>query len=204
MERVRKRKSAADRKLEIIETTIRLAGDIGPDRVTTQHLADAVGLTQPAIFRHFATKTDIWNAVGEYLASAANDDARKAAAERAEAAPNAHEALENTLQDQIDYMAANPAVCYITASRELLADNEKLRKTLAAMLEKRHADLTTLIEKAKAEGVHGTFVQPADAAHLILSALHGLAMRWSLDGMNFDFAAEAQRLITNITDTMRA
>jgi len=38
----RKRKSSADRKAEIVDTAIRLAAEIGPDRVTTQHLADAV------------------------------------------------------------------------------------------------------------------------------------------------------------------
>ncbi|MEJ2019266.1 MAG: helix-turn-helix domain containing protein, partial [Maritimibacter sp.] len=57
MPTTRSRKSASDRKAEIVETAIRLSADVGPNRVTTQHLADAVGVTQPAIFRHFATKT---------------------------------------------------------------------------------------------------------------------------------------------------
>lgn len=203
MERVRKRKSAADRKLEIIETTIRLAGDIGPDRVTTQHLADAVGLTQPAIFRHFATKTDIWNAVGEHLVGLANGAACEAA-EPPASETDPHEELLDTLSDQISYIAQNPSVCYILASRELMAHNETLREMLTGVLKKRHADLTKLIEKAKAAGLHAERVHPSDAAHVILSALQGLSMRWSLEGKPFDFVGEAERLMRSMTDGLRA
>ena len=61
------RKSADDRKAEIVATALRLADELGPDRLTTQAVADAVGLTQPAIFRHFPTKQALWQAVAEVI-----------------------------------------------------------------------------------------------------------------------------------------
>ena len=39
---------------------IDLAAKRGVESVTTQDMADAMGLTQGAIFRHFPTKDDIW------------------------------------------------------------------------------------------------------------------------------------------------
>ena len=50
------RKSAEDRKTEIIEALLGLADRIGPDRLTTNDIAREVGVTQAAIFRHFPTK----------------------------------------------------------------------------------------------------------------------------------------------------
>lgn len=61
------RKPADQRKSEIVATMLRLADELGPDRLTTQTVAATVGLTQPAIFRHFPTKQDLWLAVAEMI-----------------------------------------------------------------------------------------------------------------------------------------
>ena len=62
------RKSADDRKAEIVGTMLRLADELGPDRLTTLAVAKAVGVTQPGIFRHFPTKQDLWLAVAAQIA----------------------------------------------------------------------------------------------------------------------------------------
>ena len=63
-----RRKSAEDRKTEIIAAVLDLADRIGPDRLTTNDVAQEVGVTQAAIFRHFPTKAELWTAVGEAIA----------------------------------------------------------------------------------------------------------------------------------------
>lgn len=63
MKGMRIRRTAEERKSEIVETTLRLADKVGPDSLTTDHIAQAVGLTQAAIFRHFPSKRDLWEAV---------------------------------------------------------------------------------------------------------------------------------------------
>ena len=58
-ETIKRRLSSEDRQSEIIRVAVELAADKGVDSVTTQDMADAMQLTQGAIFRHFATKDDI-------------------------------------------------------------------------------------------------------------------------------------------------
>ena len=62
------RKPAEDRKAEMIEALLVIADRIGPDRLTTNDIARAVGVTQAAIFRHFPTKAELWSATGEVIA----------------------------------------------------------------------------------------------------------------------------------------
>jgi len=62
------RKTADERKDEILRAALRLADELGPDRLTTNAVAEAVGLTQPGIFRHFPTKTVLWQAVAADIA----------------------------------------------------------------------------------------------------------------------------------------
>jgi len=53
----------ANRKAQIITEATRLFSKEGFDRVTIKALADACGITEPALYRHFKSKQDIYNSV---------------------------------------------------------------------------------------------------------------------------------------------
>src|SRR5512146_1496146 len=63
----RKRLGADERREEIIRVTLELAAKQGVDDVTTQDMAQAMGVTQGAVFRHFASKDAIWLAVMQWV-----------------------------------------------------------------------------------------------------------------------------------------
>src|SRR5258708_23198535 len=55
------------RKQQIVETVLQLVATHGTEAVSAQLVADAIGVTQPAVFRHFPTKEAIWLAVMDSL-----------------------------------------------------------------------------------------------------------------------------------------
>jgi len=55
------------RRQQIIETVLELVAAQGAEAVTFQLVADAIGVTQPAVFRHFPTKEAMWLAVMDWL-----------------------------------------------------------------------------------------------------------------------------------------
>lgn len=186
----RQRKSAEDRKAEIVATAIRLAGEVGPDRVTTQALAEAVGVSQPAIFRHFPTKPDIWLAVGETITRRMETEA----APDAPADPLA--ALEALVARYLGQIMQTPAIPAILFSRELHVENDALRGHFERVMTQRRAMFAALIEQAQAQGgIGGGPEEARDLAALILATIQGLAMRWSLERRGFDLKAEGTRLI---------
>ncbi|MDD4050823.1 MAG: TetR/AcrR family transcriptional regulator [candidate division Zixibacteria bacterium] len=52
-----------DRKHQIIQEATRLFSQSGFDRVTIKHLAEACGITEPALYRYFPSKDAIYDAV---------------------------------------------------------------------------------------------------------------------------------------------
>ncbi len=188
------RKSAEDRKREIVLAAIRLAGDIGPDRLTTQHLADAVGLTQPAIFRHFATKSDIWLAVGEHIAKALSKEQTDPHIEKP------LECLRDLVFNHLGSIARTPAIPAILFSRELHVENDQLRQHFEKLMLSRRENFAGLFAQARDNGEITARVAPADAAALVLATIQGIAMRWSLENKSFDLQAEGTRLITCLID----
>lgn len=193
----RERKSAGDRRAEIVGTAIRLAGENGPDRVTTQALADAIGISQPAIFRHFPTKKDIWLAVGEAMTAPMTAEI--------EADPDADPltTLERSVAQQMRRIAQTPAIPAILFSRELHAENEPLRQHFEAVTKNRRAQFEKLLLKARDGNLLDQDAPTADLAALILAAIQGLAMRWSLENRGFDLAEEGQRLVSVLISRFR-
>lgn len=187
------RKSAEDRKAEIVKAAIHLAGEYGPDRVTTQHLADAVGLTQPAIFRHFPTKAGIWLAVGRAITG-------RIAQQEMDGGGDPLAVLGRLMTDHLGQISQTPAIPAILFSRELHAENEQLRRHFETVMQARRSGLARLIERAQATGQLRPEVDAGDIAALLLSVVQGLAMRWSLENRSFDLRVEGGRLIAVLID----
>ncbi len=186
---VRTRKPGAERKREIVDTAIRLAAECGPERLSTESLAREIGISQPAIFRHFSTKSDIWQAVGERICSLMSESS--ALVEATEPTDR----LRKLVAAQLAFIEITPAVPAILFSRELHSENEKLRAFFAGLMAQRHKNLSALFVKGIETGAFDPNTDPDDAAYLIMALIQGLAMRWSLNNRNFDLLETGAKLI---------
>lgn len=191
MTTVRTRKSADERKAEIVDAAIRLAGDIGPDRITTERIAKEVGISQPGIFRHFSTKGDIWWAVAQHISAMMGK--KVGASEKEETVPAGK--LRKLVLGHLGFLEKTPAIHAILFSRELHSENEKLRAFFAGLIASRQRHFAKLIAAEIAAGRFRKTLDPDDAAYLILALIQGLVMRWSLNARGFDLVAEGQRLL---------
>ena len=186
---VRTRKPAAERKKEIVDTAIRLAAECGPDRLTTESLAKEIGISQPAIFRHFPAKSDIWEAVGDRICTLMGESGKLIEA------TGPADRLHKMVSAQLEFIESTPAVPAILFSRELHSENEKLRAFFAGLMAQRQKKLSELIETGIKNGEFNESLDPDDAAYLVLALIQGLAMRWSLNKRNFDLVEAGQKLL---------
>lgn len=188
---MRTRKTAEDRKDQIVETAIRLADTVGPDRLTTDMIAKDVGLTQPGIFRHFPKKENIWEAVAVHLSgrmSMAWDKAQKKTVSPVDQ-------LEAVVMAQLNLIHKTPALPGIIFSRELHIENKVLRRAFFEIMNRFHTRLTKIIRAAIDEGRFKKGLPPEDAAFLLIGMIQSLAMRWSLSGRKIDLPATGARLL---------
>ncbi len=196
---MRIRKTAEDRKAEIVAAALTLADRLGPDRMTTQAVAREVGLSQPGLFRHFPRKQDLWQAVVDRIAEAM--EARWTDAS-AEGPPM--DRLTATVLAQLRLIRETPAIPAILFSRELHVENDALRRALAGCMARFRARLAALAEEARAAGALDPDADPDDVALLLLGLVQGLALRWSLSGRAFDPVEEGARLLSLQLRALRA
>jgi len=193
-----RRKSAEDRKAEIVDACLVLAYRLGPDRMTTGDVAREVGLTQAGIFRHFASKQALWQAVAEAITVRLT-----AAWDRALASDAPAEArLRALIGAQFDQISAMPAMPAILFSRELNVDNHALREAIRACLMSFQAHVVALLEQMRRDGRLRPGLAPEDAAVFLISLIQGLAIRWSLGARSFPLTEEGARLLDQMLALM--
>lgn len=195
---MRTRKRSSDRKAEIVEATLLLVAELGPERVTTQAVATRVGITQAGVFRHFSTKRDLWLAVADWVVAEAQH--RWSAASKRADGPVA--TMKAVLMAQIKFIQDTPAVPSLIFSRELHSQNEELRQAFHSMATNFHALLANLARQSQANGELSGDINPQDIASLLSTLTPGLATRWSLSGRAFNLANEGERLLCIMLDCL--
>lgn len=181
------RKSSDVRRTEIVDAVLRLSIEVGPDRLTIQAVADAVGITQPAVFRHFANREALWIGVAEVVAARmrrAWDAAEAAAIDPADR-------IRRLIAAQAGVVAAEPSILAIVFSHELRVGNAALAEVFRGLM----AELAKRLAAAFAAAGSRARVAPADGALLVLGLVQSSALRWSLVGRSFDLVGETMRLL---------
>lgn len=188
---MRIRKNAGERRKEVLEETLRLAFQIGPDRITTEAIAKAVGVSQAAIFRHFPRKDDIWAAVVDWIRNQLTG--RWLQTDILELSPEKR--LRNVVRSQFQLIHANPGLPMILLSRELHTRNEFLRRAIRSIIDAFNRHLCAILEEGKTAGEFSPDLDVPRAASLIVAVVQGLALRWVLSDRSFDIVGEGERTL---------
>lgn len=186
--------SGTRRREQILEAMLAMTAEHGPDRVTTRALAGRLGVTEPALYRHFpGGKSEMWRAlaglVGERMQAA-----WRAALERADAdAPVSR--VRALVDAQLRIFQDIPALPAILFSRTLHRDNAALRAGVGEVAGRFHARLEQLVDAAVARGELRGDLDADAAAWLLIAVIQGTAVRWSLADQGFNLEREAGRLL---------
>ena len=173
---MRPRKSAQDRKAEIVNVLLVLADRIGPDRLTTKDIAAEVKITQAAIFRHFPTKADIRVMVADVVIARMSESWDATLAQE----PERDAQRRALVLAQFAQIEACPALPSILFSRELEVENPQLRERFAAILMIFQGHLAMALTRMRDQGKLRADLSPDDTAVFVTALVQGVAIRWIL------------------------
>ena len=186
------RKTGDERRREILETMLAMAGEEGADRVTTRALAARVGVTEPALYRHFPAGTAaMWRALAGLVGERMQEAWRRALSGR-ETAPDQLRAL---IAAQLALMETTPALPPLLFTYALHRDNAALRAGIAEVAGRFHARLEQTIEEGRRHGHLRADIDPDTAAWLLISVVQGTAIRWWLNERSFGLEREGTRIL---------
>ena len=169
---------AEERRTATVEAVVHLAAEQNPSDITTAAIAQRMGLTQGALFRHFPTKEAILGAVMAWVSERLLSRVDGAAA--AAASPLA--ALEAVFMTHIDFVAEHPGVPRMLFG-ELQRPGATLPKRMVQTTLQHYGErLRRLLEAGKATGDLDAQLDVHAATVLFIGSIQGLVMQSLLTG----------------------
>lgn len=178
-----------DRQTELVQAALVLAAKKSPVEITTGDLAQAVGITQGGVFKHFESKEAIWLAV--------LDEAHQRLMEALQLAAqteqgNMLEALRAVFMAHIGFVQKHPGVPRLIFQELQHAKPTPLKGKVKLLMADYRSLVGRLLLKAKTEGLLRPDVDPQAAVVLFMGAVQGLVMQSLVTGSLKNMASQAQ------------
>ncbi|MFP5504914.1 MAG: TetR/AcrR family transcriptional regulator [Gammaproteobacteria bacterium] len=169
---------AEERRAVTVETVIELAGERNPSDITTAAIAQRMGVTQGALFRHFPDKDAILTAVMEWVAARLLARIEKAV----QSAPSPLAALEAMFLAHAAFVAEHPGVPRMLFGELQRAQDSAPRRMVQTLIRRYGERLHRLIEAGQAAGELDPGLDAEAAATLFIGSIQGLVMQSLLAG----------------------
>lgn len=196
----RMRKSTEERKAEIIQGALDIASEAGAAKVTTQAIADRVGIAQPTIFRHFKTRDAIFRAALEWVSG---NVFKLLEADMLRNSP-ADEKLKTFLNRQLFLLSKQKGVPRILFSDRLHMEDPALKETVQRIISRLTERLSALLQDGIDGGQFDPEMNTEDTARMIVALIQGSVMRWSIFNFNYSLADQADCIWNLIWPAIRA
>jgi TetR/AcrR family transcriptional regulator len=166
------------RQAEIVAAALRLAQDRSPASISTTDLAQALGLSQGALFKHFPTKDAIWLAalvwVTENLLRRLNEAAGQADEPLA--------ALRGVFDAHVNFVMTHPGVPRIIFQELQQPHDSPLKQQVRCLMQGYRQLLLQLLQQAVQRGSAAPDLNAPAAASLFVGIVQGLVMQSMMNG----------------------
>ena len=167
------RKPSRDRQKDILKATLDLAFEVGPDHVTTGMIAKRLGLSQPAIYKHFPKKVDIWQGVSKSLCVQIRENTRLADSPSS----SAIDTLRHLVLRHLQMVAATPALPEIMTTRDPTGSLTRARNDIQAEVTNFRAALVKTFEAGQLSGELTAPLTATDGVTLLIGIIQGIVLR---------------------------
>lgn len=180
-----------ERQAQIIEVAMKLIADKGIQGFTIKNLAKEIGISEPAIYRHFKSKTDILiNILNNFK-------------EMSEMMSNMLVNNTDAALDKIDFMFSNmielfteqPSIISVIFSEEIFKNETILKEKINEIQNILQHNIENIIDKGQAEGNVRTDIDKGNLALIFMGSLRLLVKRWDFNKQSFSLKLEGKKLL---------
>lgn len=180
------------RQTSLIEAALQLAAQRTPADITTTDLAHTIGITQGAVFRHFANKEAIWLAVLDWVTitlMARLDAAAKDV--QTGTTPPAFTALRNVFLAHVNFVIEQPGVPRVIFQELQRHQETALKARVRTLLQRYRELLLNLLQQAHTQKALRPDIDLQAAALLFIGSIQGLVMQALFSGNVSGMAEQA-------------
>ncbi|MGD9487900.1 MAG: TetR/AcrR family transcriptional regulator [Calditrichaceae bacterium] len=181
------------RQKQIIEVSLRLIKEGGIQNMTMKRIADEVGISEQAIYRHFDSKLELLTAIIRQF-----DKHFVSVFSKIKSIENSVQQITQYIDTHLIYFTQNPAAAAVIFSEEIFQNEETLVQEVKKLLEKRIQFVTELMQNGQNRGEIKTEYSADTLAVLTLGAMRILITSWRLSNFSFDLKSRSKSIIDDL------
>jgi TetR/AcrR family transcriptional regulator len=175
----RKRPPPGERRNQILQTLATMLEQPGAERITTAALAARIGVSEAALYRHFASKAQMYEGLIGFIEQSLFTLANQIA----EREPDPARQVQRILAMALQFGEKNPGMCRVMAGDALVFEHERLAQRMSQCLDRLESLLRQPCKALAEARQHPSPTVDAQArASLALSLLLGRWQRYVRSG----------------------
>jgi len=183
-----------DRQQEIMEHAIDLIAEKGIQGMTMKNLSKRLGITEPAIYRHYENKIDILLSLLEYFTATTSGIFQ----EQFNSELKAIERIEIIFQKHFEAFVKTPALVAVIFSEEIFRNEQVLSDRVKQIMEHNAAAIARIIEAGKQKGEISSAISTQQLTTIFMGSLRLLVKKWQMNGFSFDLSTEGEELFQTL------
>lgn len=165
---------AAERRAHAVRALLELAWATAPDEISTAAIAERMGVSHAALFRHFPTREALWT---EAVRWATGELDRRFEAIAAQRLPDPLEEVEALLAAHAEMVSARPGLLRMLFAELQRPATSPAREEGKAFTQRFRQRLAALIGQARDRGAVSAEVDPVELAALVVALYQGLMLQ---------------------------
>jgi TetR/AcrR family transcriptional regulator len=173
----RKRPKPGERRVQILEALATMLEQPGAERVTTAALAAKLEVSEAALYRHFASKAQMFEGLIEFIEQSVFSLINQIS----EREPTGHAQAAKTVAMLLQFAEKNPGMTRVMVGDALVYENERLQQRMNLFFDKVESSL----KQSLREAAEGSATPGADAqvrASLLTAFVVGRLQRFARSG----------------------
>lgn len=182
-----------ERQTQILNSSMELIANKGIQGFTIKNLSEKIGITEPAIYRHFESKTDILNTILNNFKEMIGTISLML------------ESFEGTAIDKISFMFSQlleifdeqATIISVMFSEEIFKNELSLKNNICEIQDLHQLNIETILETGQANGNIRRDIDKRILALMLMGSFRLLAKRWDSSGHKFNLKLEGEKLINS-------
>lgn len=168
------------RKQQILQALAEMLEEGAGKRITTARLAERVGVSEAALYRHFPSKARMFEGLIEFIEETLFTRIKRILDEDSRAAKRCQALLYLLLA----FAERNPGMCRILVGDALASEADRLRDRVVQLFDRLELQLRQIVRESGLLEDRELSIPPGVAANLMLAAAEGRIAQYARSGFD--------------------
>ena len=180
-----------DRQKQIIQASLDLVANKGIQGLTIKNISKKVGISEPAIYRHFESKTDILLSIISTIKESSDIELSSLLDEE----QTTINKIRAVFTVRAHRFSINPSLAAVIFSEVIFEDNSQLSDAIRTTMEDYQMKMIKIILQGQSKGDIVNIIDAEELALMIIGSFRLLVTKWHMSKNSFDLEVHTEKLI---------